>query len=116
MIALPGQKGVSPASQCGLLSLTAGSLMRGNESATSHQLERLSLRRLTEINQKISPTLSLPDWQRHDATDVIRRAPLLLGEVPDKFCSILVNLCHDIEEKRLDVVVEGLVIEKHFGD
>jgi hypothetical protein len=67
---------------------------------------------LTEIDQKVSPSPPLPHRQRHDTTDIVGRAPLFLGKVADKLGPEWARLGHDVEQERLDVVVERLVVEE----
>lgn len=70
---------------------------------------------LTEINQQVSPPLSLPHRQSHYTTQIeVLRTSLLFAEVTNEPSTDLVHLRHDIKKERLDVVKQGLVIQKHF--
>lgn len=79
-------------------------LEEGNESEGNE--------RLTKVDQKVAPSPPLPNRQRHDTTNIVGRAPLFLGKVPDKLCPERARLGHDVEQERLDVVVERLVVEE----
>jgi hypothetical protein len=64
----------------------------------------------TEIDEQVSPALSLSHRKRHDTTDIIRRTSLFFRKVPNKLGTRYVRGRHDIEEKRLDVVVKCFVV------
>ena len=71
---------------------------------------------LTEIDQEVPPTLSLPYGQRHDTTDVIiLRTLFLFTEVPYEPSTDRVDLCDHVEKEGFDVVEEGFVVKKHLG-
>lgn len=38
-----------------------------------------------------------------------------LGKVPDQMTPLAVILCQDVEEERLHIVVQGLMVQKQFG-
>jgi hypothetical protein len=65
---------------------------------------------LTEINKKLTPSLSLPDRECHDTTNIIINTPLLLRKVSDESSPKLINFRHDVEKERFDIVVECFVI------
>jgi hypothetical protein len=70
---------------------------------------------LTEFDEKVSPSLALPHWQGHDATDIeILWASLLFAKITHKPRPIVIEFCHHVEQERFDVIEQGLVIEKHF--
>jgi hypothetical protein len=72
--------------------------------------------RHTEIDKQVTPTLSLSDWQRHNAADVVVLwTSFLFAKIPDKTCTNVVHFSHDIEQKWLDVIEKRFVIEEHFG-
>ena len=71
---------------------------------------------LTEMNEKATVSLSLVLRHGHDAGDVVLLlAELLFGEVTDEVTSFAIVDGQHVEEERLHVVVERLVIEKEFG-
>jgi hypothetical protein len=70
---------------------------------------------LTKVDEKVSPSLPLTNRERHDTADVVRRTTLLLGEVADELSAAGVGRGHHVEEERLDVVVERLVVQEHLG-
>lgn len=72
---------------------------------------------LTEINQHIPPPLPLPHRQRHDTAQiVVIRTPLLLTKVPHEPRAKVVCFGDHVEQKRLDVVEEGFMVQEHLGE
>lgn len=71
---------------------------------------------LTEVDEQVAPPFALSHRQRHDARDVIRRAPLLFGKVADKLGTRHVGRGHDVEEEGFNIIVERLVVEEHLGE
>lgn len=69
---------------------------------------------LTKVDQEVPPSFALANGERHDATDVVGRAPLLFRKVADKLGPGRFRERHDVKQERLDVVVERLVIEELF--
>lgn len=40
---------------------------------------------------------------------------IYLGEVSDKMAPSVVSFSHDIEEERLDIIIQSLVVQEEFG-
>ena len=60
--------------------------------------------------------LLLMTWKRKNASDVIVFTGLLFfGKVPHHMQTKLVVLRHDIEQKRVRVIIQSLVIKKQLG-
>ena len=54
--------------------------------------------------------------QHHDAGEVVvLRGVFLLGEVAKDVAATTVRLCHHVEEERLHVKIECLVLQEQFG-
>lgn len=72
---------------------------------------------LTKVNQKVAPALALPDWQRHNAANVVVLwAHFLLAEVSNKSSTVVINFSHNIEEEGLDIIKQGFMVEEHLGE
>ena len=70
-----------------------------------------------KVYEKSSVAGALILWHDHDAGDVVLlSAVLLLAEVADEMRALLVVLREYVEEERLDIVVERLVVEKELGE
>ena len=55
-------------------------------------------------------------WEGENTGDVIPlRALLFLAEVSNEMAATLVARGHAVEEKRIDIVVEGLMVEEELG-
>ena len=55
--------------------------------------------------------------ERQDAGHVvIVLTLLLLAEVTDEVAAFRISSSHAVEQERVDIVVEGFVIEKEFGE
>ena len=78
----------------------------------------LALReQVAHLDQKVAPAAALVDRQRHDAAHVVVHwAQLLLAKVADKVGAVRVGLGEDVEEERLDVVAQRLVVEEELGE
>ena len=62
-------------------------------------------------------SLNLVRWKCEDTGDIIvEEAVLLLAEVANDVAAVRVGGGHHVEEERLDVVVESLVVEEGLGD
>ena len=61
--------------------------------------------------------MNLVRWKCEDTGDIIvEEAVLLLAEVANDVAAVRVGGGHHVEEERLDVVVESLVVEEGLGD
>ena len=70
-----------------------------------------------EVDQHASVPLPLAVGHGHDAGHVVLlQTVLLLAEVPHQVAALGVVLGQDVEEERLHVVVERLVIEEEFDE
>lgn len=57
----------------------------------------------------MTETSPLMDWQDEDTGDIVQTArSFLFREIANKVLAIFVMLGHDVEQKRLDVVVQCL--------
>jgi hypothetical protein len=71
----------------------------------------------TESNEESPVALALKRWQRQYAGHVVVvEGFLLFAEVADDLGAILVTLAQYVEEKRLDVEEERLVVKKKLGE
>lgn len=72
---------------------------------------------VAELDEETAEALALVLRQGHDAGDVVAlgRTVFLLAEVADEVAAVPVVLRHRVKEERLDVVVEGLVVEEQLG-
>lgn len=69
------------------------------------------------MDEKSAEALPLVLRHRHDAGHVVLLlAMFLLGEVSDEMATFAVVLGEHVEEERLDVVVERLMIEEQLGE
>ena len=60
---------------------------------------------------------NLVGWKCEDTGHVIvEEAVLLLAEVADYMAAVRVGRGHHVEEERLDVIVERLVVKERLGD
>ena len=60
---------------------------------------------------------NLVGWKCEDTGHiVVEKAVLLLAEVADYVAAVRVGRGHHVEEERLDVVVESLVVGEGLGD
>ncbi len=72
-------------------------------------------KKLTEMDQKSSVSLTLVLRHCHDARDVILLlTKLLLGKVADQVATLAIIHRQYIKEERFDVIVKRLVIEKEL--
>ena len=70
-----------------------------------------------EVDQHAAVPLPLAVGHGHDAGHVVLlQTVLLLAEVPHQVAALGVVLGQDVEEERLHVVVERLVIEEEFDE
>lgn len=71
---------------------------------------------VAELNEQLAVALALIRRHCENAGHVVVLcALLLLGEVPYYVEAARVELCHYVEEKRIGIIVECLVVEKEFG-
>jgi hypothetical protein len=71
---------------------------------------------LTEFDEKVSPSLALPDRKGHDATNVkIFRTALLFAKITQEARPTVIEFGHHVEQERFNVIEQRLVIEEHFG-
>ena len=72
---------------------------------------------ITERDEEAAEALALVLGQGQDAGDVVAFGGFFLfGEVADEVVAVVVAAAHDVEEERVDVVVERLVIEEEFAE
>lgn len=70
-----------------------------------------------EFHEQVAEPLALVLRQREDAGNVVALGGFLfLAEVADQVAAVLVAGGHAVEEERVDVVVEGFVVEEEFGE
>jgi len=70
---------------------------------------------VAESDEELAEALALILRQGQDAGDVVALGGLLLlGEVADEVAAVVVAGGHAVEEERVDVVVEGLVVEEEL--
>ena len=71
---------------------------------------------VAEGDEQLPEALALVLREGQDARDVVALGGLFfLGEVADEVAAVLVAGGHAVEEERVDVVVEGLVVEEELG-
>ena len=72
---------------------------------------------VAELDQQLAVRLALVGRQYEDTRHVvILAALLLLGEIAHDVTALGVTLAHHVEEERVRVVVERLVVEKQLGE
>merc|ERR1712138_108071 len=101
---------------------SGGSALRQARSDAAQVAQRLLRRadaplapreRVAEGDQEPPVALALERREREDAREVVAHLRvLLLRVVTDRMEAVRVHLAHHVEQERVDVVVEGLVIEK----
>jgi len=97
--------------------LVAESAQVGERLFWTARLALVSRQQVAEVDQVASIAGALVLRHDHDAGDVVLLgAVLLLAEVADEVAAVGVVLGEDVEEKGLNVEVEGLVVEEELGD
>ncbi len=72
---------------------------------------------VAEGDEEAAEALALVLWQGKDAGHVVAFGGFLfLGEIAHQVAAVGVAGAHAVEEKRVDVVVEGFVVEEEFGE
>lgn len=70
-----------------------------------------------EFYEQTTVTLALIRWKYENAGHVVVLGRFfLLGEVADNMKSAIIALTHYVEEERIRVVVQRLVVEEQFGE
>ena len=72
---------------------------------------------LTKVNKHLA--VAFPHVRRcgeYTGHIVVEERLLLLREIADHVTAVVVCFRHNVEEKRLDVIVECLVVEKQLGE
>lgn len=71
---------------------------------------------IAELNDELAVALPLAERHDQDAREVVVSVPLLPREIPHQMISHGIVLTEDIKVEGVDVVVQGLVIEKELGN
>jgi hypothetical protein len=69
------------------------------------------------LDEESAIAFALVLWEGEDTSHVVAFCGLLfLGEVADQMVAVISAGGHAVEEERVDIVVESLVIEEEFGE
>ena len=74
-------------------------------------------KKVTKIDQETSKAHFLILWHDHNAGYIVLLLTgLLLGKIPHQVTSLAIVLGQDVEQKGLNIVVQGLVVQEELGE